>query len=97
MSMMKTIVINKNTKDKIAVAENGDFMIGLYQYNSKANLKNDLQYTVAVLNRAEFSGNKIIFYKDYANSNRFDSYSADFIEGLRGRSSKNLVNKNEKK
>lgn len=86
--------INKNTKEQITVANDGEFMIGLYQYDSKAILKDNLQYTVTVLNRAELNENKVTFYRDYSKSNRFDSYSADIVEGLRGRSSKNLVNKN---
>ena len=86
--------INKNTKEQITVANDGEFMIGLYQYDAKANLKENLQNTVTVLNRAVLAGNKVTFYRDYTNSNRFDSYSADIVEGLRGRSSKNLVNKN---
>ena len=86
--------INKNTKTQITVAENGDSMIGLYQYDSRGSLKNALQYPVTTLNRVEFRGNQVVFYRDYVNSNRFDSYSADFVDGVRGRSSKNLVNKN---
>lgn len=86
--------MNKNTKGQITIAENGDFMIGLYQYDAKGSLKANLQYPVATLNRTEFSGNQVIFYRDYINSNRFDSYSADFVDGVRGRSSKNLINKN---
>ncbi|MCM8530377.1 MAG: hypothetical protein NE330_04385 [Lentisphaeraceae bacterium] len=85
--------INKSTKRQISVApDNGEFMIGLYQFNSNGSLKADLQSPVTVLDRCEINGDFAKFYKDNSKTNRYDAYSASISEGLKGRSSRNLIN-----
>lgn len=85
--------VDKNSKNQISVSPvTGEFMIGLYQYNNEGQFKENLQVELTVFNRVEINGDQALFYRDYANSNKFDVHVAIISEGLRGRSNRNLTN-----
>jgi hypothetical protein len=83
--------VEKNNKPQITVADNGDFMIGLYQYNIDGKLKKVLQQDLTTFNRVSFEGDEVHFFKDYSNG-RYDIHAANIKEGLKGRSNRNLNN-----
>lgn len=85
--------MDKNDKGHISVSsESGDFVIGLYRFNKEGRSKDNLQAKLTVFNRVELDGDEVLFYRDYANSNKFDVHVAKINEGLRGRSNRNLSN-----
>ena len=84
--------VEKNNKPQITIApDNGDFMVGLYQYNSEAKLKKVLQKELTTFNRVSFDGDEVHYFRDYDNG-RFDIHAANIKEGLKGRSNRNLNN-----
>jgi WD40 repeat protein len=92
--LYQTKNIDKNTKTQISVApDNGDFMIGLYQFNADVRLKANLQYSSLLFNRVSIKNNTAIYYRDYLGNKKYDSYSADIKDVLRGRSARNITNK----
>jgi WD40 repeat protein len=86
---------NKNTKTQISVAPDGEFMIGLYQYDNEASFKKSLQHSLTTFNRVSFKGDEVLFYRDYANGKRYDLHAANIPEALKGRSNRNLTNNNQ--
>jgi len=85
--------VDKNNKTQISVSPvTGDFMIGLYQFYKDGKFKENLQVDLTVFNRVEINGDQALFYRDYANNNKFDVHVAIISEGLRGRSNRNLSN-----
>lgn len=85
--------MDKNDKTSISVSpESGEFLIGLHRFNSDGRYRDSLQVNITVFNRVEINGDQALFYRDYANSNKFDVHVANITEGLRGRSNRNLSN-----
>jgi len=93
-TLYQTGTKNKNTRTQISVASDGEFMIGLYQYSNKGRLLKDLQKKVTSFNRVKFEGEEVHFMRDYRNGRRFDLFSVNYVDGVRGRSSRNVPNKN---
>lgn len=85
-------IAGKNDKEKITVAPNGDFMIGLFQYSEDGRFKENLQVDLTFFNRVEINGDEVHLIKDNANGSKYDIHVAKINEGLRGRSNRNLTN-----